>query len=398
MGWDEIEIEKLIKSNRNFLDKEIGRKYEMPTLFKDPTKDNPVETSEFLSHLNLSFLDNILQQMFPRLPRIKESVYARIRFVIFMTLRGIKFVKKAYREIEMNRKIAKNLGFNPNKIPSYETIRHFIFELLPNKMEEIFYRITKEIEKQLKKKGRWTGKAVEDATVIIARRGDEEAKYNGYYEAYGWKKDLFVDSVNKIFLSYKDMEINENEGEHMKYHLKKLNEMGIKITHITADGKYATYYNIAMSKCQYDVDFLYKPQKGWVYNEKGKEEKIKEKYSRYWKEEKYFNPNTSLKNKLHFLYKRGEYEMVGAYYRNKRMEEWADNEELRKEYGRERNLNEGFNSYLKQHAGFDSNLPRKGRKIAFFHTTLCLISLNLVALTRLQNGITENLISVAYLT
>ena len=115
MGWDEIEIEKLIKSNRNFLDKEIGRKYEMPTLFKDPTKDNPVETSEFLSHLNLSFLDNILQQMFPRLPRIKESVYARIRFVVFMKLRGIKFVKKAYREIEMNRKIAKNLGFNPNK-------------------------------------------------------------------------------------------------------------------------------------------------------------------------------------------------------------------------------------------------------------------------------------------
>jgi len=105
-----------------------------------------------------------------------------------------------------------------------------------------------------------------------------------------------------------------------------------------------------------------------------------------------------LENKLHLLYRKREYEMVGAYYRNKRMEEWVNNKELWKEYGRERNLNEGFNSYLKQHAGFDSNLPRKGRKIAFFHTTLCLISLNLVALTRLQNGVTENLISVAYLT
>ena len=66
-SWDEIEIEKIIKSNRNFLDKEIGRKYELPALFRNPTKDNPVETSEFLSHLNLSFLDNTLQQMFPRL-------------------------------------------------------------------------------------------------------------------------------------------------------------------------------------------------------------------------------------------------------------------------------------------------------------------------------------------
>ena len=215
--------------------------------------------------------------MFPRLSRIKESVYARIRFVIFMTLRGIKFVKKAYREIEMNRKIAKNLGFNPNKIPSYETIRHFIFDLLPNKIEEIFYRIVSEIEKQLKKKGKWTGKAVEDATVIIARKRDEEAKYNGYYETHVWKKDLFIDSSNKIFLSYKDMEINENEGEHMEYHLRKLNELGIRITHITADGKYATYYNIAMSNCQYDVDFLYKPQKGWVYNKKRRREENKRK-------------------------------------------------------------------------------------------------------------------------
>ena len=30
--------------------------------------------------------------------------------------------------------------------------------------------------------------------------------------------------------------------------------------------------------------------------------------------------------------------------------------------------------------------------------TLCLLALNLVALTRLQNGVTDNLISVAYLT
>jgi len=216
---------KNIHIQQNFLDKEIGRKYELPALFRNPTKENPVEISEFLSHLNLSFLDNILQQIFPRLSRIKESVYARIRFVIFMTLKGIKFVKKAYREIEMNRKIAKNLGFNPNKIPSYETIRHFVFDLLPNKIEEIFYRIVGEIEKQLKKKGKWTGKVVEDATVIMARRGDEEAKYNGYYETYGWKKDLFIDSSNKIFLSYKDMKINENEGEYMKYHLNKLNKL-----------------------------------------------------------------------------------------------------------------------------------------------------------------------------
>ena len=30
-----------------------------------------------------------------------------------------------------------------------------------------------------------------------------------------------------------------------------------------------------MTKCHYDVEFLYKPQKGWVYNKKGEEIYIK---------------------------------------------------------------------------------------------------------------------------
>ena len=122
-SWDEIEIEKIIKSNRNFLDKEIGRKYELPALFRNPTKDDPVEISEFLSHLNLSFLDNTLQQMFPRLSRIKESVYARIRFVVFMKLGNVKYIAEAYRKLITNKEIAQNLGFDPSNLPSYETIR-----------------------------------------------------------------------------------------------------------------------------------------------------------------------------------------------------------------------------------------------------------------------------------
>ncbi|MEM2583838.1 MAG: hypothetical protein QW519_05775, partial [Candidatus Thermoplasmatota archaeon] len=204
-------------------------------LFINPTKENPVETSEFLSHLELSFLDQTLKQMFPRLERIKKSVYARIKFVIFMKLKGIKSIKKGYRLITINKEIAENLGFNPGNLPSYETIRHFINDLLPEKIEEIFYGVVKEIVKELKKN--WEGKLIEDATVITAKRGEKEAEYNDYYETKGWKKDLLIDS-NGIFLSFRDMEINENEGNFMEYHLKKLNDLGIFLKHITADGKY----------------------------------------------------------------------------------------------------------------------------------------------------------------
>ena len=396
MGWDEIEIERLVKSNRNFLDKEIGRKYELPPLFINPTEEIPVETSEFLSHLNLGFLDLVLKEMFPRLERIKKGVYARVKFVVFMKLSNIKYIADAYRKLITNKEIAQNLGFNPSNLPSYETIRYFVNNLLQNKIDEVFYAVVKELEKQLKRKGKWTGEVVEDATVITARRMDKEAKYSGYYKTYGWKKDLLIES-NGIFLSYKDLEINDDEGRYMESHLKKLNQLSIFITHITTDGKYATYYNIAMTKCHYNVEFLYKPQKGWTYNKKGEERDIKERYSRYWKE-KGFKANTSIDYKLKFLYNKEEYEIVGAYHRNKGMDEWKENDNLRKRYAKERNSNEGFNSYLKNHAGFETNLSRRGKRYAFFHTTLCLLALNLVTLIRLQNGVADNLISVAYLT
>jgi len=182
MGWDEIEIERLIKSNRNFLDKEIGRKYELPPLFINPTEEIPVETSEFLSHLNLGFLDPVLKEMFPRLERIKKGVYARVKFVVFMKLSNIKYIADAYRKLITNKEIAQNLGFNPSNLPSYETIRYFVNNLLQNKIDEVFYGVVKELEKQLKRKGKWTGNVVEDATVITARRMDKEAKYSGYYK------------------------------------------------------------------------------------------------------------------------------------------------------------------------------------------------------------------------
>ena len=87
-----------------------------------------------------------------------------------------------------------------------------------------------------------------------------------------------------------------------------------------------------------------------------------------------------------------------AWFRNHLVHRYQANEQLRDKIVQGRNQSEGFNSYLKQRVGFECMLPRKGAEHAFFHTTLCLLTLNLLALTRLQNGVTENLTSVAYLT
>ena len=63
-----------------------------------------------------------------------------------------------------------------------------------------------------------------------------------------------------------------------------------------------------------------------------------------------------------------------------------------------RNGSEGINSYMKEHLGLETHINGKGTKNIDLHVTHCCIALLAVAMTRLQNGIIENIASVAYLT
>ena len=72
----------------------------------------------------------VLKEMFPRLEHIKPKVHARVRLTIFMKLRGIRNLKEGYRILQTNPMVAENLGFYPDNLPSYETIRHFVNDLL----------------------------------------------------------------------------------------------------------------------------------------------------------------------------------------------------------------------------------------------------------------------------
>jgi hypothetical protein len=309
-------------------------------------------------------------------------------------------VSELYRVILSTEEVARNLGFDPNNLPSYETIRHFINDLLDDKtLEQLFYREVKAIEQELHLYGERLGeKTLEDATIITAKRGDPEAEYNGYYDDRGWKKDLLLDQKHKVFLAFQNLGINDNEGHALPLNLEKLREININVHEITADGKYPTYENIAIAKHEYTADLFYKPQKDWVHNEKGDVDKINHRYQKYWKHPD-FKVHADLKYKLHVLFKRGDLEWVGAYYRNQHVQRYnRRNKHCRRRYRIERNINESFNNYLKQHMGFETSLPKKGKDAAFKHTTLCLIAINAVALTRLQNEETKNLTSVAYLT
>ena len=320
---------------------------------------------------------------------------------MFQKLRtDLRKISEVYSVVQSNEEIARNLGFDPYCLPGYETIRHFINDLLDDEtLEHIFYREVEAIEEKLNHYGETLGKeTLEDATIITAKRGDPESEYSGYYEDGGWKKDMLLDQKHKVFLAYQNLGINEDEGHALQSNLEKLREIGININEITADGKYPTYENIAIAKHKYGTDLFYRPQDGWVHNTKGDMNEINHRYQKYWKHHG-FRVNAGIDYKLSFLCQMGDYEWVGAHYRNQHVRRYNRRiKRCRRRYRIERNTNESFNNYLKQHMGFETSLPKKGKESAFKHTTLCLIAINAVALTRLQNGITEHLTSVAYLT
>ena len=379
----------------------INGDFESKHYFVNPTEETPVETSRFLKHLDLEWVDPILKVLFPRFNWIKHRLYPRVRLMIFMKIRkDLQKVSELYRVIQSNEEIARNLGFDPYDLPGYETIRHFINDLLDDEvLDHLFYVQVGEIEHQLERYDEKLGeKVLEDATPITAKRGDPEAEYNDYYKVKGWKKDLMIDSKHRVFLAFQNLGINENEGQSLPLNLEKLQGIGIIVDEITADGKYPTYTNIAVALHRYGTDLFYRPQDGWVHNCKGDLDEINRRYQKYWKHHD-FRVHAALESKLNFLFKREDYDWVGAYYRNRHVQRY--NRRIKhcvRRYGIERNTNESFNNYLKQHMGFETSLPWKGKKHAFKHTTLCLIAINAVALTRLQNGETKNLTSVAYLT
>ena len=397
--WDvDKQIKKYRKKQEIFL---IDGNFENKHYFVDPTEKTPVETSRVLKFLNLEWADPILKQLFPRFNWIKHRLYPRVRLVIIMKLRkDLQKVAELYRVIQSNEGIAGNLGFDPHTLPGYETIRHFINDLLDDEvLDHLFYVQVGEIKCQLDRYGETLGeKTLEDATIITAKRDDPEAVYSGYYEDWGWKKDLLFDTKHKVFLAYQNLGVTEDEGKALSCNLEKLREISINVNEITVDGKYPTYKNIAIAKHRYDTNLFYRPQKDGVRNSKGDIDEINKRYQKYWKHND-FRVNPDIHYKLGFLCRRGDYEWVGAYHRNLHVQIYNRRlKHCRRRYRNERNKNESFNNYLKQHLGFETSLPQKGRKHAFKHTTLCLIAINAVALTRLQNGETEHLTSVAYLT
>ncbi|MEW5760933.1 MAG: hypothetical protein AB1779_09225 [Candidatus Thermoplasmatota archaeon] len=363
--------------------------------FINPTTKTPVTAVEVASWLDPTPLLDVVKESYPYFDYIVERLFPRLRFVAYMVLSGKWEVTKAYNAL--NDEEFKRLGFLER--PLYELLREFVYERIgETKFKPLFDAIVKEVIRILEAKGIPIGKRCgEDATDIRALKHDKEAEYSGYYKEYGYKEDIVADLDQNLPLHYTPLGINEDEGKCCIQSQEHLISIGAKPVEWVVDDKYATYENIAASK-QNGIDIVCEVQKDWIHNKKGEETEIKRVYQKYHNDED-FVPGAKLPFILQYLCKKGEKKIVGAYYRNNIMQSATKSPDEWKKKCNERNAKmEGLIGTLKTQTNLDGHKKRRGWKEFVKRVAFAMLSIVFAALIRVQNGVYQNIGSIAYIT
>jgi len=332
---------------------------------------------------------------YQRFEVVKPRLAPRIRCAALLKLKRFRSVREGYFYLKNHPEAWKQLGFE--ELPTYELLREFLNEKLPEVLGKLNDGVLVEASKKANKLGKQIFEDVsEDAVDLKARKTDREAEWSGYYKEYGYKADLAVDLQTGMVATPIFLGINEYEGYCFPKQAERLIKLGFEPKSWSFDGKYSSKESIAIGEVGYGMKLNYKILKDWVMDPRGNEKDINKAYQKHWCE-KEFRPDVKVEYELTFLYERGDLERVGAYCRNRAMERFKADPRLYLKQYHKRNRSESINSHLKEKLDLERGIPR-GMGKAEQHVLLCILVRNLVALTRLQHGVTENLTSLAYLS
>jgi len=131
----------------------------------------------------------LFEACYTRFDIVKPRLAPRIRCAALFKLKRFRFVRALYIYLKDHPDVWKKIGFR--ELPTYEMLREFLNEILPEVLEELNNCTLIEASKEAKRLGEQIFKDVsEDAVDIKARKTDREAEWSSYYKEYGYKADL----------------------------------------------------------------------------------------------------------------------------------------------------------------------------------------------------------------
>jgi hypothetical protein len=352
--------------------------------FVNPTPETPVPLVEFVSWLDPEPLMGLLRDRYKDFDRVKKQLAPRIRFFAYFTLSKETYLAQSYKKL--NEWDFHMLGFK--KKPNYELLREFVYERIDrNRFKEFFDQIVMQIRIEHQAAGLSFGqRTAQDATDLPSLKNDKEAEYNDYYKENGYKADVTIDLDQETLpLDYDFMGINEGEGKNLIPSQEHLHDMGIHSKEHKVDGNYATFENIAWAET-HNTHLIYHVQDNWVEKPDIDEAEIKKHYQRYHNRDD-FRSGASLGFMLRYLLEKGEYELVGNFYRNQIMALEGEALEKHKESYKERGVKmEGFYGTAKCHTTLGRRPPKRGKEGMKFLLDLSMLAFVFAALIRVQNS------------
>jgi hypothetical protein len=368
---------------------------EQKRAFENPSPGNSVRACEFLSHLDLNApaIRSALLEVYPYLetvPGLREEVHARVRFVAWMALSGFNQLAPALRRLRLDVDAQRSLGFRRG-IPCYDTFRELLHERLTGATHERLLDAL--LTEQLRLCHPLGREQVQDATPMEARRREQEAPYNPHYGTRMMKLELRWDPTREALLTQQFYNGLQNEGQWLAALTERTSSAGATRSIITVDGGYTSFQNIAHTWRQ-GHNITYKRQEHWKIDSQTARQDVLKRYQTHWQHPKFIQ-DASLNAKLRFLIDYGspnDLEAAGRHLRDQYISE-ATCEEIAR-VGSRRNQNEGLNAELKR---LPTQPARRGVRELLRRAQACTLTLHLVQLTRLQNGVKTSLCRVAHI-
>ena len=372
--------------------------------FVDPTPDNPGEASRFLSFLDLTPISAFLEVFYSERWRHRHPPEAMVRLFALYKLKRFSFLTELWRLLD--DEALRLLGFRWR--PSYKTVWHWLnVRVKPEGLEMIHEALMKAINEALAVQGVQLGlKVAGDASPIQAMPRDPEARYNGYYKRLCYLVHRLVCCTTNLTLTWAVTPGNVDETYLMVPLLVKAILLGLMPEEACFDNGYASPWSYALLGLT-NIKPLICLRRNAKPNWRGKPKTLRLRFrkmvmagvleaERLQALELSPNPEeNSVEEIISALTIAGQYEYVGAYYRNVSLSEfWRDERGWLKLYTSMRNMVEGSHGHQKDWLDLD-NLRVKGIQKARLHTALSMLSEAVIAYTRVQNGVTGGLTRLA---
>jgi len=328
---------------------------------------------QFLAFLKFDNIIADIEKEYKRTPQyhVKGMLMLAIAYHIY----DIGYEKTLKTLSEFDKDI---LNFKNAKIPSSSRLCDFVTKQLTiDKLEKIMLQIALELY-NIRSSNTMIKIANFDSTPVEAARYDKYATYNPHYKCKMYKSHIMMFGTLPLFMLFTDGTTNDKNP--MDEFIDKINILSMKFHEFNLDAGYDKYELFAHIWHYFGAKPNIAIREDAVINEKGTIKGINHKINKYWKEG--INTSSPTNKKLELLYKKGDIEQVGAFFRNNVLE---NGQGFAYPF---RGHQERTHCSIKKTVKFDVRyVHNKNKKL---HTLWSFISYQLLCLTSMQNGLKSN--------